>query len=251
LIKRLNAAPRTSLNGRFEEACRICALSLDLKTARSVARAHRAKVNDVVLSVMSGGLRDLLIARGEPVAGLELTTLVPMTLRAGQTTGQVGNELGLLLTKLPVGEPDALGRLLRVAALTKAAKATQHPEYISRLLGVGSAIGLARPFLAFQRMTNIFVTNVPGPPMPLYFLGAKIEEVLPIIGPGGNVSLMLSAFSYCGRLSLLLDVRASAYPDFEVLVGGMQRGWNELSARGVLPRAALTLDHERSPAVVR
>jgi len=157
--------------------------------------------------------------------------LVPTTLRAEQTVGQVGNEVGLLLMKLPVGEPDALGRLLRVATLTKAAKATQHPEYISTLLGIGSAFGLARPFLALQRMINIFVTDVPGPPVPLYFLGAKIEEVLPIIGPGGNVSLMVSAFSYCGRLSLLLDVRASAYPDIDVLVGGMQRSWEALSER--------------------
>jgi WS/DGAT/MGAT family acyltransferase len=251
LLKLLNAAPRTSLNGRFEEACRIYAFSLDLKTARHMARAHRAKVNDVVLSLVSGGLRDLLMSRGEPVTGLELTALVPMTLRAGETRGQVGNDLGLLLTKLPIGEPDAVGQLLRVAALTKAAKATQHPEHISSLLGVGSVFGLARPFLALQRMANIFVTNVPGPPMPLYFLGAKIEEVLPIIGPGGNVSLMLSAFSYCGRLSLLLDVRASAYPDFDVLIGGMQRSWKDLAQSGTLPRAPLTLDHEGLPAVAR
>jgi diacylglycerol O-acyltransferase len=230
-LRRLNAAPHTPLNGFFEEECRICAISLDLKTARAVARTSRAKVNDVVLSVVSGGLRELLIARGESVASLELTALVPTTLRAAQIPGQVGNELGLLLMKLPVGEPDALGRLLRVRALTQAAKGEQHPGYMTDLLGIGAALGVARPFLALQRMINIFVTDVPGPPVPLYFLGAKIEEVLPIIGPGGNVSLMVSAFSYCGRLSLLLDVRASAYPDIDVLVCGMRRSWEELMER--------------------
>jgi WS/DGAT/MGAT family acyltransferase len=242
-LRRLNAAPRTSLNGLSEPACRISALSLDLRAVRAVARAYRVKVNDVVLSVASGGLRELLIARGEPVAGKVLTALVPTTLRTGQIAqiaqiaGQAGNEVGLMLEQLPVGEPDALGRLMRVAALTKATKATQHPGYISGLLGIGSVFGLARPFLAFQRMINIFVTNVPGPPMPLYFLGAKIEDVLPIIGPGGNVTLMLSAFSYCDRLNLLLDVRASAYPDIDELVHGMRRSWEELIARGMQPGA--------------
>jgi diacylglycerol O-acyltransferase / wax synthase len=250
LFQRMNAAPRTSLNGRFAEECRICALSLDLKTARIVARTHGAKVNDVVLSVVSGGLRELLSARGEPVVGLELTALVPTTLRTEQTSGQVGNEVGLLLMKLPVGEPDALGRLLRVKMLTKAAKATQHPEYISALLGIGSAFGLARPFLALQRMINIFITDVPGPPLPLYFLGARIEEVLPIIGPGGNVSLMVSAFSYCGRLSLLLDVRASAYPDIEVLIGGINRSWEELRQRTSLTPFTARLEVKRDRSAV-
>ncbi len=249
-LQRLNAAPRTSLNGYFAEDCRLCAISLDLNVARKVARTRRAKVNDVVLSAVSGGLRELLIARGEPVAGVELTALVPATMRATQITGQVGNDLGLLLIKLPIGEPDALGRLLRVMALTKAAKATQRPEYISQVLGIGSAFGLVRPFLALQRMINVFVTNVPGPPVPLYFLGAKIEEVLPIIGPGGNVSLMVSAFSYCGRLSLLLYVRASAYPDIEALVGGMQRSWDDLVERCIAPQAEQILDHKESPVAI-
>jgi hypothetical protein len=101
-------------------------ISLDLKTARTVAWAHRAKVNDAVLAVVSGGLRELLVAHGEPVAGLDLTALVPTTLRAEETVGQVGNEVGLLLMRLPVGESDALGRLLRVRALTQAANRVRH-----------------------------------------------------------------------------------------------------------------------------
>lgn len=238
-LKRLHDAPRTSLNGFFREECRLCAITLDLKAARKVARTHHAKVNDVVLSVLSGGLRELLISRGEPVVGLDLTALVPTAMRAEKSSGPVGNELGFLLMKLPVGEPEALGRLLRVSALTRAAKAEQRPEYVAGLLGIGAAMGMAQPFLTLQRMINVFVTNVFGPPVPLYFLGAKIEEVLPIIGPGGNVSLMLSVFSYCGRLSLLLDVRASAYPDIDVLVGAIQRSWEDLAKSTALPQASL------------
>jgi diacylglycerol O-acyltransferase / wax synthase len=173
-------------------------------------------------------VRDLLISRGERVAGLELTALVPTTLRPEQTAGQLGNAVGMFLVRLPIGEPTALGRLMRIAAVTQAARAEQHPGYLSDLLGIGAAVGLARPFLARQRMANIFVTNVPGPPMPLYFLGAQIEEAMPIIGPAGNVTLMFAALSYCGRLTLLLTASAAAYPDLDTLVVGLKRSWEDL-----------------------
>ena len=80
-------------------------------------------------------------------------------------------------------------------------------------------------------MANIFVTDVPGPPVPRYVLGARIEEVMPLIGPAGNVTLMFAALSYCGRLTILLTARAAAYPDIDVLVAGMQRSWDDLVAR--------------------
>ena len=239
-LRRWNAAPRTSLNASREEGCRIRALPLDLEAAHAVAHAHHAKVNDVVLSVVSGGLRELLIARGEAVAGLELTALVPETLRAEEATGELGNAVGMLLVRLPVGEPDALGRLLRIATLSQAAKAGQDPWYISDLLGIGAAIGVARPFMARQRMANIFVTDVPGPPVPLYLLGARIDEILPLIGPGGNVTLMFAALSYCERLNVLVTANAAAYPDLEVLVAGMTRSWEDLTERWAT-RAVTTL----------
>jgi diacylglycerol O-acyltransferase / wax synthase len=230
-LRRWNAAPRMSLNSIPEENRLICALPLDLEAARTVAHAHHAKINDVVLTVVSGGARELLRTRGEPTAGMELTALVPATLRAEQAAGQLGNAVGMYLIQLPVGEPTALGRLLRIAALTQAARTEQHPRYLSDLLGIGAAIGVARPFLARQRMANIFVTDVPGPPAPCYFLGARIEEAMPLIGPAGNVTLMFAALSYGQRLTILLTASAAAYPDIDVLVTGMRRSWEDLIGR--------------------
>jgi len=230
-LRRWNAAPRTSLNTIHRGEGRIIrALPLDLETARAGAHAHHATINDVVLSVVSGGVRDLLIARGEPVAGLDLMALVPAMLRAEQTAGQPGNAAGMLLVQLPVGETDAVRRLTRVGTATRIAKAKQHPRYLSGLLGIGAAIGVAWPVLTRQRMANIFVTNVPGPQVPLYVLGARIEEVLPIIGPAGNVMLMFAALSYCGRLTIVLTASAAVFPDLDVLVAGMRRSWGELMA---------------------
>jgi diacylglycerol O-acyltransferase / wax synthase len=236
VLRRWNSAPRTSLNAIHRGERRIIrAIPLDLEMARAVAHAYHAKINDVVLSVVSGGLRDLLVARDEQVADLELTALVPATLRAEQTAGQAGNAAGMLLIQLPVGEADAAERLARIGTSTRNAKAEQHPGYLSSLLGVGAAIGVARTIMARQRMANVFVTNVPGPHAPFYVLGARIDEVLPIIGPAGNITLTFAALSYCGRLALVLTARASAYPDIAVLVGGMQRSWGDLIESVVHP----------------
>src|SRR5262249_47519142 len=105
-------------------------------------------------------------------------------------------------------------------------------NYLSGLLAIGVAIGVAQPILARQRMAHIVVTNVPGPQAPVYVLGARIEEVLPIIGSAGNITLMFAALSYCGRLTILLTASAAGYPDLDVLVAGMQRSWGEFMESG-------------------
>jgi WS/DGAT/MGAT family acyltransferase len=228
ILQRWQTAPRTSLNAPPAQGRRIRAIPLDLETARAVAHGYHVKINDVVLSVVSGGLHDLLIARGERVAGVELTALVPATLRVEHPARQLGNAAGILLVRAPVGEADALRRLLRIAAGTQAAKAEQHPSNVIGLLGIAAAIGMARPILARQRMVNVFVTNVPGPQAPFYVLGARIEQVMPIIGPVGNITLMFAALSYCGRLTIVLTASAADYRDLDVLVGGMQKSWGQL-----------------------
>jgi diacylglycerol O-acyltransferase len=231
LLRLGNGAPRTSLNALPGPGRHLCVLGLDLEIARTVAHAHNAKINDVVLSVLSSGVRALLITRGEPVDRLELTTSVPATLRSAETAGQLGNAAGALLIHLPVGEANAIRRLERIAAATQAAKREQRPAYINGLFGWLAATGLARPIINRQRMVNFFVTNVPGPRMPLYVLGARIDDVMPIPVLAGNVTLVFAALSYCGRLNLLVNADAVACPDIDALTAGMTQAWMELAGR--------------------
>lgn len=69
-------------------------------------------------------------------------------------------------------------------------------------------------------MVNLFVTNVPGPRHELTLLGARVEEVLPINGLAGNVALVCSALSYCGRFDVVVTADAAACPDVDVMVTG-------------------------------
>lgn len=194
-----------------------------------MAHAHGAKLNDVLLSVVTGGVRELLIARGERVEGLELRASVPATLRSADTARELGNAAGAMLVALPAGEPDSIERLKRIAASTRAAKVGQHPAYVEGLFAWLAAAGLVRRFAERQRMVNFFVSNVPGPQVPLYLLGARIEDVMPIIGLAGNLTLAFGGLSYCGRLSVLVNADAVTCIDIDVLSAAMKRTWAELA----------------------
>jgi diacylglycerol O-acyltransferase / wax synthase len=77
-------------------------------------------------------------------------------------------------------------------------------------------------------MINFIVTNVPGPPVPLYVAGARIDEVMPLIGTAGNVTVVFAALSYCGRISLVVNADAASCPDIDVLADGMEQTCKDL-----------------------
>jgi diacylglycerol O-acyltransferase / wax synthase len=133
---------------------------------------------------------------------------------------------------LPAGERDPVRRLEAIAASSRAAKAEQRraaAQGVFSMLGASSL--LVRWLSERQRWVNFFVSNVPGPPVPLYMLGARIGEVMPVIGLAGNMTLAFAALSYCGRLNLVVNADAGAYPDLDVLVAGIEQAWRELGAR--------------------
>ena len=228
LRERWSAAPVTSLNSLPTAARTIRVVRIDLEAARLVAHAHGGKINDVVLAVVSGGLRAVLLRRGEPVEGVELVVSVPAALRSAEQAAALGNDAGALLIPLPVGEPDPATCLRRIAAASRVAKAAQRPAYVQALMGWLAATGLAVPFARRQHLVNTFVTNVPGPTRPLYVLGAQVLEVLPVLSLAGNVTLMVAALSYCGRLSIALNADPHAWPDIDVLAAAMERTWAAL-----------------------
>ncbi|HXM56668.1 MAG TPA: wax ester/triacylglycerol synthase family O-acyltransferase [Candidatus Dormibacteraeota bacterium] len=225
-VHQLSAAPRTSLNRPTRGARRFRAVHLDLERARAVAHAHGAKVNDVLLAVVTGGARALLTGRGEPVRGVELQVSVPAALRR-DSARQLGNAVGAMVVGLPVGEADPVRSLETIAAASRAAKAAQHPAYVEGLTACLAATGLLVPLIRRQRMINLFVTNVPGPPGALFLLGARIEEILPITLPAGNVTVIIAALSYRGRLDVVVDAVGSG--DIDVLVAGMYEAWAALA----------------------
>src|SRR5512132_428477 len=174
-------APTTSLNRPIGSDRRLAVVRSRLEVAKQVAHAHHAKVNDVVLAAVAGGLRDLLAGRGEPVERLVLRVMVPISLHHEQPGQARGNQDAMMLVPLPLGEPDPVRRLEQIAAETAACKHKARPQSASGVLSLAVVQRTSYRFLTHQRNMNLSVSNVPGPPVPLYLAGARLLELFPVV----------------------------------------------------------------------
>lgn len=219
--------PATSLDRRVGSHRKLAVVRGDLDAVKAIAHANRAKVNDVLLAVIAGGIRALLAARGEAVEGSVLRIYVPVSLRRGQYAGARGNEIGQMVVPLPLSEDDPLARLHRVAAETAMRKArTRHS--VGGVPSRGIAAKLFLRLLDRQRV-NVESADVPGPTQPLYLAGARVVEIFPVLPLIAKVALGIAGLSYAGRFDITAVGDADTYPDLDVLAAGMSR---ELSALG-------------------
>jgi diacylglycerol O-acyltransferase / wax synthase len=222
-------APRTSLNRPVGADCRLAVVRGRLEVAKRFAHAHHAKVNDVVLAAVAGGLRRLLEGRGEPVEGLVLRAMVPISLHQEQPGQARGNQDGVMVVPLPLGRLDPARRLELIAAETAARKTKAHPQVTSGIFRLVAVQRACYRFLAHQRSVNLSVTNVPGPPVPLYLAGARLLELFPVAPVQGNVTLTVAVLSYAGQLNLTAIADRDTCPDVEVFAQGVRSTLDELA----------------------
>jgi diacylglycerol O-acyltransferase len=222
-------APRTSLNRRVGWHRRFALVRSDLGLVKRIAHAHDAKVNDVLMVALAGGLRELLLGRGERVDGLDLRAFVPVSLHTEQPGTARGNLDGAMVVPLPVGEPDDVRRLQAIAADTATRKKRRRPQGGTLFRNVP----IQRAFLRLaphQRVMNTYAANVPGPPVPLYFAGAPLLEVFPVVPIMANVSVGIGALSYAGQFNITAVADREACPDLEVFAAGVRRSLDALAA---------------------
>jgi diacylglycerol O-acyltransferase len=230
-------APRTSLNRRIGWHRSFALIRSDLALVKRIAHAHDAKVNDVLMAVLAGGLRELLLGRGERVDGLVLRAFVPVSLHTGQPGQARGNLDGAMVVPLPIGEPDNARRLRLIAAETAQRKKQHRPQGGTLFRN----IPIQRAFLRLaphQHVTNTYAANVPGPPVPLYFAGARVLEVFPIVPILGNLSIGVGALSYAGQFNITTVADRGTCPDLEVFVEGARRSLAALAERGTSQHVA-------------
>jgi diacylglycerol O-acyltransferase / wax synthase len=222
-------APRTSLNQRVGWHRSFALVRSDLDLVKRIAHAHDAKVNDVLMAVLAGGLRELLLGRGERVDGLVLRAFVPVSLHGEQPGQARGNLDGAMIVPLPVGEPDDVRRLRLIAAETTLRKRKSRPQGGTLFRNVPIQ-RVALRLAPHQHVMNTYAANVPGPPVPLYFAGAPLLEVFPVVPIMGNVSVGVGALSYAGQFNITAVADREACPDLEVFAEGMRRSLAALAA---------------------
>ena len=214
------SAPPTPLNVEIGSHRRLAFVRTDLDDFKRVKNAHGGTVNDVVLSVVTGALGNYLRARGHDTEGLELRAMVPVSVRAEEEHGALGNRISAMMAPLPVWCEDPVERL---GLLT---------ETMGDLKGSGQAVGaeiltkltdFAPPTIASQaarlqpaqRFFNLVVTNVPGPQFPLYVLGRRMEAIFPMVPLARRQALCVGIMSYDGGIDFGLVGDYDAMADLD------------------------------------
>ena len=223
-------APRTSLNRPIGVGRRIAVLRVSLAEAKAVAHRSGVKLNDVFLCVVAGGLRRLMVSRGEDLGCSSLRASVAVSLHPSDDGATVGNLVGTVVVPLPLERLEPASMLARIGAAAALAKSRQRAVVTSGLMVYLAKTGFTRWYIRRQHLINVLTTNLVGPPTPLYLAGARLEEAIAIPPIAGNVTVSFAALSYAGALDLSVIADAASWPDLDVLVEGMRASWQELAS---------------------
>src|SRR5439155_20213366 len=134
-----------------------------------------------------------------------------------------------MMVPLPVSEPDPVRRLKLIAAETGARKDKARPEAGSGIFRFVTGQRIWYRLFPRQRSVNLVVSNVPGPPIPLYLAGVPLLEVFPLLPPMGNLTFVVAALSYAGQLNLTAAADRNICPDLKVFAQGVHRSLDEVA----------------------
>ncbi len=226
-------APHTSLNGPIGSTRRFAVVRVPLAELDTIRRALGGSINDVVLAACTSGLRDMLLERDErpPAAGLR--AMIPVNLREGSAALALGNRISSLFVQLPVAEPLAGARYDTIVAATRRLKSSGAATGATAIVDLAALAppilhaSLARSLYA-ARLFNVTITNVPGPQIPLYALGARLREVHPLVPLAAEHTVGIAIFSYTGLVTFGVIADSDSTPDIDVLACGIERGVSEL-----------------------
>src|SRR4051794_10268807 len=231
----LNPPPDTPLNARIGSHRRFEVAAARLEDFKTIKDKFGGTVNDVVLGVVAGALQRWFHARGLRTEGLELRAAVPVSVRTADERGALGNRLTQVVAPLPVGLRDPLARLQRVREAMADVKESKQALGAQVIAG---AQEFAPPTLLAQasrmnfstRFFNVLVTNVPGPQVPLYVLGRRIESVFPVPFLAGDRALAIAVMSYDGGMGFGLLGDMDAMADLVIVAKGIDDALAELLA---------------------
>ena len=229
-------AADTPLNRPIGPHRRFDWVAFDIDEVKRTKQRLGGTVNDVVLATVSGAVSRFLAQRGIPRARqreLDFRAFCPVSVRADHERGALGNRVSSIIASLPIAEADPRERLARVRKITGDLKQSKHAlggEVLSSVSEwTAPTLAALAARLAFRnRLSNLVVTNVPGPQIPLYLLGARMLESYPMVPLFERQALGVALFSYAGGLYWGFNADWDQLPDLHDFVVAIDHSFREL-----------------------
>ncbi|HZR34597.1 MAG TPA: wax ester/triacylglycerol synthase family O-acyltransferase [Nevskia sp.] len=247
-VKSFKPAPRTRFNVAIDSSRSYAFRSLPLARIKALKNAQGITVNDVVLALCAGALRQYLLEKDE-LPQRPLVAAVPISVRGRAERQAGGNRVALLTAELPTQYADPLQRVAAVSRSTAKLKRV-HRAVPARLLMdwvelpapalMARAARLYQNFIDSDRLkppVNVLISNIPGPPVPLYLAGAPVLGNYPISIPYHGLALNITVLSFHDQLDIGLTACRDAVPDLPHLMDLLAAALDELEqAAGIAPQ---------------
>ena len=236
LARRAVTPMARSLNGHIGPHRRWAWTAGQFDEFKEVRTALGGTVNDVVLTAITKGFRDLLEGRGELSSEkLVVRSMVPVSVRSKERKGNLDNQISCVFVDLPVGDPDPVSRLESVRRQMNEHKRNMQAVDVPSILAMGDfvapsllSMGVRAGLQASQIWYQAVTTNVPGPRIPLYVLGRRMRSAHAYVPIAGGTRCSIGIFSYLNTMTFGINADFDAFPDIDVLSAGIRSGIEEL-----------------------
>jgi WS/DGAT/MGAT family acyltransferase len=210
--------------------------TVDMEAVRTVRAGCEATLNDVVLEACTASLREYLVDHGAEGGPRPLKAMVPVSRRAADEHGAtLGNKVSLIVVDLPADEPDPDVRLARIHDQTDELKGSGLADGAEHVVNLAAHLPmLAAPMarlLSRSIPMNLVVTNIPGPPVPLFVRGGRVLEAYPYVEVIDGEGLTIAVVSYDDRLHFGLTADRDVIPDLDLLAEGIEKAIGRLAER--------------------
>ncbi len=218
-----------SLNRRTGPRRSIVVVRAQLRPLRDLAHRSHSGVNDLLLAVITGGLHQLLLGRGEQVNAFVVS--VPFAARSTNEPSSLGNRTGVVPILLPAtgSLTERLTAITRITTSAKRSKRGASTALLSPLFRLLAAFGLYGRFINRQRRIHTVASLVRGPEVAVRVLGCPVTELIPLSAAPGNLTVVFEALSYAGRLTLSISVDPQTCPDAAELQALLQQSFDEIT----------------------
>ncbi len=213
---------------------RLGSISVPLALVHDTGSRLGGSVNDVVLTAVTQGARTLLNAREGPLPA-SFVVLVPVSTRRLGMEGEHGNQVAALAVELPIHDDNLLAMFGAVSHRMNRLKASHHADGTEILLDAADhlplpAVDLVARLVGHQRSVDMVVTNLPGPPTPLFLGGNPVREMIPILPLGGNLTIGVAVLSYDGNLIISFHDGDDDHDDLDVITEATRTALLDLAA---------------------